>query len=165
MLYPFRKFLKEGNPLARVKANADKGRHFVTISSERGHLSPAENNARMKELKGKLTSQGYGYRKTKGVWEGGHENSLMVHAKGTGDKHGAQLVHDMQKHAQHYDQDSILHHNGKKLAKLIGTNKTGRPGMGKYDPIGDKINYNPAGKGDKTEFKNGASFNIGTKEK
>lgn len=159
MVLTFRQFMAEGNPLARIKANADAGRHFVGITSDRSNLTPAENNARMKELKGKLKAQGYGYRKAKGVWEGGSENSLIVHAKGTGNMHGARLRYDMKKHAQHYDQDAILHHNGKS-AKLIGTNSSGYPGKGKKEPVG-KLHYNRPDAPFQTKFKKSASFTTG----
>lgn len=130
------------------------------MSAERGGLTPAQNAARMQELKHKLRSQGYGFKKSKGVWEGGSERSIIVHAKGTGDKHGKQLVRDMKKHASHYDQDAVFHHGGKK-GRLIGTNHSGFPGKGKVKHVG-KVKYNPSEKAPfQTKFKKSASFTTG----
>lgn len=138
----FRQYLLEGNPLARVKHHAEAGRHSVTISAQRGNLSKSENEKRHKELKKKIASQGYGYREAEGHWEGGKEKSLMVHAKGVGNKHGAQLHRDMKAHAEHYGQDSFLHHNGK-TGVLHGTNDSGYPGKNKRALVGHKITANP----------------------
>jgi len=138
----FREYLQEGNPLARVVKHAADRRHFVSVSAQRSHLSKKDNEKRHKELKKKVSSQGYGYRETEGHWEGGKEKSLMVHAKGAGNKHGAQLHKDMVAHAKHYDQDSILHHTGK-TGVLKGTNKTGFPGEGKTSKVGSKMSINP----------------------
>jgi len=136
----FLEFIAEGNPLGRLKSHIDGDRHFVAISAERKNLSPQENKQRMTELKAKVAAQGYGYKRSKGMWEGGSERSIVVHAKKAGDGHGDKLVRHMLKHAADYDQDSILHHSGKE-AKLIGTNSTGFPGKGNKEPIG-AVKYN-----------------------
>ena len=152
--------LEEGNPLARLKGDIEGGRHFVGISAERGNLTPKENSARMSELKGRLKAQGYGYKKAKGVWEGGSENSIIVHAKKAGREGGADLMRDMRKHAEHFDQDAIFHHDGNK-GRLVGTNETGYPGKGKSEPVG-KVKYNPSDDAPfQTKFKKTASFTTG----
>lgn len=150
--------LDEGNPLARLHTHIENDRHFATITAVRSNLSNAENNARMKEFKGKLKAQGYGFKKSKGVWEGGHENSLTVYAKKPGDAGGEELKRDMTAHSTHYGQDAYMHHNGRE-AKLIGTNDTGSIGRGNTVPIG-KIHYNQDTKKypDRTELKKTATF-------
>ena len=56
----FQQYLDEGNPLSKIKAHADSGRHFVALSAQRAEASTQENNARHKELKKKVRAQGYG---------------------------------------------------------------------------------------------------------
>lgn len=138
----FREYLAEGNPLARVIKHAADRRHFVSVSAQRSAMSKKDNEARHAELKKKVAAQGYGYRETEGQWEGGKEKSLMVNAKGTGNKHGRELRRDMEGHAKHYDQDAILHHTGK-TGVLKGTNATGYPGQGKTQKVGNKLTANP----------------------
>jgi hypothetical protein len=149
----FRNFLKEGNPLSRLKTHIDSGRHFVTLSASRANLSKKENDDRHVELKKKVAKQGYAYRDVEGHYDAQKEKSLMVHAKGTGAEHGAKLRDDMIEHGKHYDQDSILHHDGTK-ATLHGTNETGHPGLGKTDTIG-KVKYNPNKAPNQTELRPG----------
>ena len=157
----FKEYMMEGNPLARLQKHIEGDRHFVGMSAERSNLTPKENSARMKELKSKLKERGYGYKNAKGVWEGGHEKSVIVHAKDKGTKPGAELRRDMKKLAKDYDQDAILHHGGKgKEAKLIGTNETGFPGKGKKEPVG-KVKYNRPDAQFQTQFKKGATFTTG----
>jgi hypothetical protein len=103
-------------------------------------VSPEQNKKNHEELKKKLTAQGYTHKDVEGHWEGGKEKSILVHAKGKGDEHGKQLLHDIKKHGEHYNQDSILHHDGK-TATLHGTNKTGFPGHGKTENVG-KMAFN-----------------------
>lgn len=134
--------LEEGNPLARMVAHAKEKRHFVGITAYRPGKSKKENEKRLTELKGKLKDQGYGYRKAEGRWEGGKENSLIVHAKVPGTEGGRHLLRDMLRHGRHYEQDSILHHDGDK-AHLIGTNESGYPGNKKVVSVG-KLSYNPS---------------------
>ena len=57
----------------------------------------------------------------------------------------------IKKHGEHYNQDSILHHDGK-TATLHGTNKTGFPGHGKTEPVG-KMAFNKAHSPFQTETK------------
>lgn len=149
----FKDFLREGNPLSRINTFGEVGRHFVGISPERSHLSPKENGERVEQMKRVLQGHGYGYRQTKGEWEGGSERSFIVHAKAPGDDSGHSLVSDMKKIATHFDQDAILHHDGKE-AKLIGTNDTGYPGKDKVQDIG-KIRYNRPDSPFQTKFKKG----------
>lgn len=134
--------LDEGNPLARLAKHAEEGRHYAILSSQRPHdeVSPEQNKKNHEELKKKLTAQGYTHKEVEGHWEGGKEKSILVHAKGKGDEHGKQLLHDIKKHGEHYNQDSILHHDGK-TATLHGTNKTGHPGYGKSENVG-KMAFN-----------------------
>jgi hypothetical protein len=145
--------VSEGNPLSKLKKNIDAGRDFVAISAERGHLTPTENKGRMKELKSRLKDQGYGFKKTRGQWQGGSEGSVVVHAKGTSRRDAARLRYDMRKNAKHFDQDSIMHHNSRsKEASYIGTNK--HYGMGKKEPQGRVIyNPDPADVGGETAYK------------
>jgi uncharacterized protein YwqG len=131
----FKSFITEGNPLSRLHQHSKAGRHFSVISAERDGLTPQENHARTKELKKKLTSQGYGYKNAEGHWQGGKEHSLLVHAKEKGDEAGNKLKSDMIQHGIHYDQDSVLHHDGK-TATLHGTNHTGYPGFNKSENVG-----------------------------
>jgi hypothetical protein len=90
-------------------------------------------------------------KKTRGMWEGGSEASFMVSAHKPGSEHGNKLKRDLIALGKKYDQDSIIHHDGKK-ATLHGTNKTGYPGPGKKEGIGtSKMNKsNPYGE---TEFR------------
>lgn len=155
----FKQFVTEGNPLARVKKNVDDDRHFVGMSAERSHLSPEENAKRMKELKKRVRAAGYGFKQTRGKWEGGSEASIVVHANGSGEDHGKKLKQDMKRLASEYDQDAIFYHSGKE-GKLIGTNKTGYPGKGKVEKVG-KVRYNRSDAPFQTAFKKGQSFTTG----
>ena len=149
----FKDFIAEGNPLARQETMKAKGRHFVSISTERPNLTPENRNARNKELESKLKKQGYSYRKVAGHWEGDKESSYQVYAKDNGSKSGKHLVRDMSSHARHYDQDSILHHNPKtNKARLIGTNKTGYPGFKKKSTVG-RLAYNKPDQPAQTELR------------
>lgn len=139
MLNPW-KYIIEGNPLNRVHQHIKSGRHFAILSAQRSGLTKEENNARHKELKRKLTSQGYGHREVDGHWEGGKEKSVMVFSKGKDKKTNDQLHHDMDKHGEHYDQDSVFHHDGKH-GNLHGTNETGDPGKNNVVNVG-KVVYN-----------------------
>ena len=137
----FKQFINEGNPLARMKTHGDEGRHFVGISAARPGLSKKEIAKRMKTLGKHFTKHGFGYRKAEGHYEGEKEPSLVVHAKAPGRKAGAELMKVARSAAQKYDQDSVLHHNGK-TARLVGTNETGYPGMGKSEKVGTRLKYN-----------------------
>lgn len=140
----YTRWLFEGNPLGRLKQHIDNNRHFSAISAERSHLSPAQNKGRMKALKQKLRAMGYGFKRARGQWEGGGEESLVVHAKGTGRTHGRQLKRDMRSLSKHFNQDAVMHHGGSGKsaeASLHGTNKTGWPGKNKKVPVG-KVKFN-----------------------
>jgi len=154
IMLSFLKFttLQEGNPLSRLHGHIEAGRHFGVISAERSGLSSQENKKRMKELKEKLKTQGYGFKKTEGRWEGGKENSLVVNAKGKGPEAGDQLKKDLEQHARHYDQDSYLHSDGKNHT-LHGTNETGFPGNNKEYKLGD-LHYNKSAE-NQTEMRPG----------
>lgn len=152
----FKEFIQEGNPLSRIHTFGDVGRHFVGISAERSHLSPEENTKRVNNMKSLLQAHGYGYRQTKGEWEGGSERSFIVHAKAPGDKAGHELLADMKRMGEKFDQDAILHHDGKE-AKLIGTNSTGYPGKDQVQGVG-KVAYNNPDSPFQTKFKKGQKF-------
>jgi hypothetical protein len=138
----FKQYLNEkGNPLARMHKFQEEGRHFVAVSTERPGLSKDEIASRNKELVASAREAGFGVRKAKGMYEGGSESSHVIHAKAPGREAGAELVAFGRKMGQKYGQDSILHHNGKS-ARLIGTNETGYPGMGKSEKVGEKLKYN-----------------------
>jgi len=127
----------EGNPLARLRTHEQEGRHYSVLSAHRpeGEATAAQNKANHAELKKKLSAQGYSHKEVEGHWEGTKEKSIMVYAKGAGDEHGKQLLHDVKEHGRHYNQDSVFHHNTK-VAKLHGTNEKGFPGKGRTEPLG-----------------------------
>jgi hypothetical protein len=132
----FKEFMiMEGNPLARMQKNIEDKRHFSGISAERSHLTPEENASRMASLENDIKELGYGYKKSRGIWEGGGENSIIVQSKEIGLKAGAQLRADMNRLGRKYNQDSVLHHDGN-VAKLHGTNDTGWPGSGNTKRVG-----------------------------
>lgn len=133
--------LQEGNPLARMQRFEKEGRHFIAISTERPGLSKKKIQARNKELVKSAREAGFGVRKAEGRYEGGKESSHIIHAKSAGKEAGAELVAFGRRMGQKYDQDSILHHNGK-TARLIGTNETGFPGKGKSEKVGGKLKFN-----------------------
>lgn len=137
-----KQYIIEGNPLARLHKHAQEGRHYAVLSAYRpeGEATPEQNKARHAELKKKLSAQGYAHKEVEGHYEGSKEKSILVHAKGKGDAHGRQLLHDVKEHGKHYNQDSIFHHDTKS-AKLHGTNDTGFVGKDKTEPVG-KTRYN-----------------------
>ena len=137
-----KQYIIEGNQLARLHKHAQEGRHYAVLSAYRpeGEATPEQNKARHAELKKKLTAQGYAHKEVEGHYEGGKEKSILVHAKGKGDAHGRQLLHDVKEHGKHYNQDSIFHHDTKS-AKLHGTNATGFIGKDKTEDVG-KTHYN-----------------------
>jgi hypothetical protein len=143
----------EGNPLARLHKHEQEGRHYSVLSAHRpeGEATAAQNKANHAELKKKLTAQGYAHKEVEGHWEGTKEKSILVHAKGAGDEHGKQLLHDVKEHGRHYNQDSVFHHNTK-TAKLHGTNETGFPGKGRTEPLG-VTKYNRPEEPSQTETK------------
>lgn len=151
--------LSEGNPLARVQKHVKNDRHFVTISGERSNLSPAENKARHKQIQQKVRQAGYGFRKTKGKWQGGGENSVLVTAKKDGPTHGNRLKKDMRKISQEFNQDAFMHHGGKdsdSAAHFHGTTKGAWPGKNKKMRVG-KVRFNRRADNE-TETKGGGTF-------
>ena len=153
IMLSLKQYMVEGNPLARLHKHAQEGRHYAVLSAHRpeGEATPEQNKARHAELKKKLTAQGYAHKEVEGHYEGSKEKSIMVHAKGTGDEHGKQLLHDVKEHGKHYNQDSIFHHDTKS-AKLHGTNATGFPGKGKEEGVG-KTKFNKPDSPYQTETK------------
>lgn len=149
----FREFLNEGNPLSRLHSHIKSGRHFATLSAQRpvGEVTPEENIKRHKELKHKLTQQGYQTKEVEGHWKGGKEKSILVYAKDIGEKSGRDLHRDMIQHGKDYNQDSILYHNGHK-AKIHGTNEIGYPGKNNTKQIGN-IHFNRPESENQTEMK------------
>ena len=147
----FRQYLDEGNPLARnFKFETDKKkRHLVTISAERKGKSDKENSGRMKDLKQRVKAKGFGFRPSKGMWDGGKENSVVVYAKGTGMLARWNLLRKMKKLGKRYNQDSIMHYDGEK-GTLIGTNKD--YGMNRKEVVG-KQRYNVSNKYGETQYK------------
>ena len=145
----FKKFLEEGNPLAKVHGKAEEGGHMVAISATR---PGKDNKARRKQLAADIRASGHGHRPAKGTWEGGEEDSFVVHARSSSSEDNRKLIHHARKWAEKYGQDSFLHHDGKK-ARLIGTNTTGFPGYGKREPVGNRIKYNNPDAPFQTEFK------------
>lgn len=133
--------LDEGNPLSRMKKFEDEGRHFIAISTERPGLSKKQVSKRNKELVSMARQAGFGVRKAEGRYEGSKESSHIIHAKASGRKAGSELVAFGRKMGQHFDQDSVLHHNGK-TARLVGTNETGYPGKDKSEKVGGRLKYN-----------------------
>lgn len=120
---------------------AKEGRHFIAISATRPGMSKKEIKDKTKELVQHFTSKGYGVRRAEGHYEGGKEHSIVVHAKAPGREAGAELVSTARAAGEKFNQDSILHHNGKS-ARLIGTNETGFPGMGKSEKVGERLKFN-----------------------
>lgn len=147
----FKKYLDEGNPLARnVKfETGKKKRHFVALSGERKGKSEKENAARMKDLKQQVKGKGFGFRPSKGMWKGGEENSVVVYAKGTGKWKAKNLLRNMRKLGKKHDQDSIMHHDGKK-GTLVGTNK--EFGVNKKETLGPQ-RYNVSNPEGETAYK------------
>jgi hypothetical protein len=133
--------ISEGNPLSRMRSLEKKGHHFIAISTERPGLTKKQVSERNKKLVSMAREAGLGVRKAEGRYEGGKESSHIIHAKKPGRESGAELVSFGRKIGQHFDQDSVLHHNGK-TARLIGTNTTGFPGMDKSEKVGGKLKYN-----------------------
>ena len=133
--------LEEGNPLSRMHGLEKEGRHFIAISTERPGLSKKEVSQRNKKLVSLARANGFGVRKAEGHYEGSKETSHIIHAKSSGREAGSELVAFGRKMGQHFDQDSVLHHNGK-TARLIGTNETGYPGKDKSEKVGGKLKYN-----------------------
>jgi hypothetical protein len=146
--------LEEGNPLAVMHKHQEAGRHFVAISTERPGLSKKEVKTRNKELVSHARKAGYGVRKVEGHYEGTKETSHIIHAKAPGKESGAELVAFGRKMGHKYDQDSVLHHNGKS-ARLVGTNKTGYPGKGNADKVGGKLKFNNPASPFQTEMRPG----------
>lgn len=157
----FRQFLRqrldEGNPLSRMHSLEKQGRHFIAISAARPNQTPNEESAKMNELESHFRDHGFGIRKAKGSYEGVSEPSLIVHAKDKGDTAGKHLVAFARSAAKKYDQDSILHHDGK-AARLIGTNETGFPGLDKSAVVGGKLRYNRPKAKSQTELRPGSRF-------
>lgn len=133
--------LEEGNPLATMHKHQEEGRHFIALSTERPGLSKKEVKVRNAALVASARAEGFGVRKAEGRYEGGKETSHIIHAKAPGREAGAELVAFGRKMGQKFDQDSVLHHNGK-TARLIGTNETGFPGKGNSEKVGGKLKYN-----------------------
>lgn len=127
--------LMEGNPLSRMQKNIEDKRHFSAISAERTDLTPEENSARMDALENDIKKLGYGYKKSRGIWEGGGENSIVINSRAKGSKAGNELRKDAIRLGKKYGQDSILHHDGNS-ATLHGTNETGWPGLGNTKRVG-----------------------------
>ena len=147
----FKKYLDEGNPLARnVKfETGKKKRHLVTISAERKGKSDKENSGRTKDLKQRVKAKGFGFRPAKGMYDGGEEDSVVVYAKGTGMLARWNLLRKMKKLGKRYDQDNIMRHDGK-TGTLIGTNK--EFGVNKKVPLG-KQRYNVSNPEGETAYK------------
>lgn len=144
--------LEEGNPLSRVHKHEKEGRASAGITGWRKEYSPAENKKRMKSFDSDLKSMGYGYRKTRGKWEGGSEESRYVTAKGKSKRHQKAFRRDMEKLSTKYDQDAVaMRTKGKTTLK--GTNTTGEfPGKGRVASVG-KTRYNVKDSEFSTEFK------------
>jgi len=153
IMLSLKQYMVEGNPLARLHKHAQEGRHYAVISAHRpeGEATPEQNKIRHNELKDKLTSLGYAHKEVEGHYEGDKEKSIMVHARGTGDEHGKQLLHHVKELGSHYNQDSIFHHDTKS-AKLHGTNTTGFVGKDKTKPVG-QTRYNKPDSPYQTETK------------
>jgi hypothetical protein len=134
--------LSEGNPLSRMNKLEKEGRHFIAISTERPGLTKKQVAKRNEELMSMAREAGFGVRKTEGRYEGNKESSHVIHARAPGREAGAELVAFGRRAGKHFDQDSVLHHNGK-TARLIGTNTTGFPGMDKSEKVGGELKYNP----------------------
>ncbi len=144
--------LEEGNPLARVKKHEDEGRASAGITGWRAGLPHHENKARMKAFDKDLKDLGYGYRKTKGKWEGGSEESRYVTAKGTDKKSTQKFRGDMENLSKKYNQDAVALRSKRKTV-LKGTNDTGEfPGKGRVASVG-KTRYNKKDAEFSTEFK------------
>lgn len=142
-----RQYLAEhGNPLARLKTHIDNDRAFVGLSAERSDLTKEQNADRVKDLASRIGKQGYGFKHARGLWQGGSEHSLIIHAKEPGDEGARQLYHDMKAHSEHFGQDAVFHHQGKS-GKLIGTNDTGWPGRNKVTDQG-RVAFNRTKKDD-----------------
>jgi hypothetical protein len=133
--------LEEGNPLSRMRTLEKEGHHFIAISTERPGLTKKQISERNKELVSMARKAGFGVRKAEGRYEGGKESSHVIHAREPGRAAGAELVAFGRRAGKHFDQDSVLHHNGK-TARLIGTNTTGFPGIDKSEKVGGKLKYN-----------------------
>lgn len=146
--------LQEGNPLSRMHQQAEKLTHFVAVSTERPNLSKKDVKERNKQLVSMARERGFGVRKAEGHYEGSKETSHVIHAKAPGRKSGAELVAFARQAGKKFDQDSVLHHNGK-TARLIGTNETGFPGMDKAEKVGGKLKFNNSESPFQTELRPG----------
>jgi len=158
MLVRFKQFMSEGNPLSRMHMLKQKGHSAIVLSGERGGKSKEENKARNKEVEADLKKKGIGYRKVKGKWEGGSEDSLIAHSRSPKMADRKSLRKAGKEIGKKMDQDAVGYHGGKgKSLKMIGTNDSGWPGKGKVRRVG-KIAYNKKDAEFNTEYKKGQSF-------
>lgn len=146
--------LMEGNPLTRMSKFEKEGRHFVAISSERPDMTKKRSVDKQKQLTDYFRTLGYGVRKAQGDYEGFKEPSMIVHAKDVGDEAGQELFKHAELAGRIFDQDSILHHDGKS-AKLHFTNDTAEQKRGDVIEVGSKLKYNNPKSPFQTELKPG----------
>lgn len=138
MLMRFKQFiLDEGNPLSRLYMLKQKGHAMIGISGERGDKSATENKKRNKEVEAEFKKKKIGYRKTRGKWEGGSEDSFIAHSRSPSQEDKKVLKKAGKDIAVGKDQDAVMYQGGKnRQAKMIGTNKSGWPGKGKVRRVG-----------------------------
>lgn len=134
--------LLEGSPLTKFKQKTDDGVHFASISAIRPHYDENMRGQVTNALQSQLDSLGYRYKRVGGMWQGAGEKSFLVYAKGSGEKHGQSLKDDMLELGQAYDQDAIMHHDGKS-GNLIGTSERpdAWPKKDEHVPM-ERIQYN-----------------------
>lgn len=150
--------LMEGNPLTRMSKFEKEGRHFVAISSERPDMTKKRSVDKQKQLTDYFRTLGYGVRKAQGDYEGFKEPSMIIHAKDVGDEAGQELFKHAELAGRIFDQDSILHHDGKS-AKLHYTNDTYHDDgkiknkRGDIEEVGSKLKYNDKKSNFQTELK------------
>ena len=160
MLVRFKQFMSEGNPLSRIWKLKQQGHSMIALSGERGDKSKAENKARNKEVEKDLRAKGLGYRKVKGTWEGGSEDSIIAHSRTAEKKDKRSLRKTGKEIATKMDQDAVGYHGGKdRSMKMIGTNDSGWPGRSngrsKVRSVG-KIKFNRKNAEFQTKTKGGS---------
>lgn len=172
MMTSFKTYLEEGNKLVRVARDLNQNgmepvhkSGFGVVSAFTGDYSKAQNQNRHRALGIVLKHLGHSYTRSKGVYKGSSEDSMIVYPKQG--QSPEDFKHTMVNLGKVFSQESILHYDGtpNTTGRIIATKPNAQWGdktfqAGETMDHFNSVTFRPSAEDFKTEIKPGQAYTL-----